>query len=112
MSANRHMIECIFEVGDLVFLRLQPYRQSSLKKSGAKKLKPRFYGPYRIMRRVGEVTYELEIPKGSKIMRSTYLASKRKWDNSLARQRSFPHWMRRDNWSWFWRKYWSFGSGN
>ena len=48
-------------------MRLQPYRQSSLKKSGAEKLKPRFYGPYRIMRRVGEVAYELELPKESKI---------------------------------------------
>jgi hypothetical protein len=49
ISADRHRIECNFEVGDLVFLILQPYRQSSLKKSGAEKLKPRFYGPYRIM---------------------------------------------------------------
>jgi hypothetical protein len=52
---------------DLVFLRLQPYRQSSLKRNEAKKLKPRFYGPYRIIRRVGEVAYELELPEGSKI---------------------------------------------
>jgi hypothetical protein len=50
----------------LVFLRLQPYRQLSLKKGGAEKLKPRFYGPYRIMHRVGEVAYELELPEGSK----------------------------------------------
>jgi hypothetical protein len=61
------MIECSFEVGDLVFLRLQPYRKSSLKESRAEKLKPRFYGPYRIMRRVGEVTYDLELPEGRKI---------------------------------------------
>jgi hypothetical protein len=59
MSADKHRIEHIFEVGGLVFLRLQPYRKSSLKKSGAEKLKPRFYGPYRIMRRVGKVAYEL-----------------------------------------------------
>jgi hypothetical protein len=51
----------------LVFLRLQPYRQSSLKKTGAEKIKPRFYGPYRIMHRVGEVAYELELPEGRKI---------------------------------------------
>jgi hypothetical protein len=48
-------------------LRLQPYKQSSLKKSWVEKLKPRFYGPYRIMRRVGEVAYELELPEGRKI---------------------------------------------
>jgi hypothetical protein len=67
MSVDKHRIERSFEVGDLVFLRLQPYRQSSLKKSGAEKLKPKFYGPYRIMRRVGEVSYELKLPEGSKI---------------------------------------------
>jgi hypothetical protein len=35
---DRHRVEHSFEVGDLVFLRLQPYQQSSLKKSGAVKL--------------------------------------------------------------------------
>jgi hypothetical protein len=50
-----------------VFLKLQPYRQSSLKKSGVEKLKPPFYGPYRVTRRVGEVAYELELPEGSRI---------------------------------------------
>jgi hypothetical protein len=30
MIADRHRIECNFEAGDLVFLRIQPYRQSSL----------------------------------------------------------------------------------
>ena len=56
-----------FEVGDLVYLRLQPYRQSSLKQKGAEKLKPHFYGPYRVIRRIGHVAYELELPQGSKI---------------------------------------------
>jgi hypothetical protein len=67
MYADRHRVERTFEVGDLVFLRLQPYRQSTMKISGAEKLKPRFYGPYRILKRVGEVAYELELPEGSKI---------------------------------------------
>ena len=64
MYADRHRVERSFEVGDLVYLRLQPYRQSLLKKKGAKKLKPHFY---RIIRKVGEVAYELELPQESKI---------------------------------------------
>jgi hypothetical protein len=51
----------------LVFLRLQPYRQSSLKKSSEKKLRHRFYGPYGLVQRVGEVAYDLELPEVSKI---------------------------------------------
>ena len=54
-------------MGDFVYLRLQLYRQSSLKKKGAEKLQPRFYGPYKIIQKVAEVAYELELPPESKI---------------------------------------------
>ena len=67
MYADWRRVECSFEVEDLVYLRLEPYVQSSLKQKGAEKLKPKFYGPYRVSRRIGEVAYELELPKGSKI---------------------------------------------
>ena len=67
LYADRHRIERSFEVGDLVYLRLQPYMQSSLKKKGAEKLKPHFYGPYKVVWKVGEVSYELELPEESKV---------------------------------------------
>ena len=67
LYTNRHRIERCFEVGDLVYLWLQPYRQSSLKMKGAEKLKPRFYGPYKVVRKVVEVAYEIELPEESKI---------------------------------------------
>jgi hypothetical protein len=38
-----------------------------LKTSGVEKLKPHFYGPYRVIKRVGEVEYKLELPEGSRI---------------------------------------------
>jgi hypothetical protein len=38
-----------------------------LKRSREEKLKPKFYGPYRVIKRIGEVAYELEMPEGSKI---------------------------------------------
>ena len=49
----------------MVYLRLRAYQQSTLKQKGAEKLKPRFYGPYRVIYRIGEVAYELELPTGS-----------------------------------------------
>ncbi|XP_057862502.1 uncharacterized protein LOC131070851 [Cryptomeria japonica] len=56
-----------FEVRDMVYLRLQPYRQSSLNKSGVENLKPRFYGPFRVTKKVGAVAYELEPPESSRV---------------------------------------------
>lgn len=51
----------------MLYLRLHPYKQPSLKRKGMEKLKPHFYGPYRIIKRVGEVAYELELLEESKI---------------------------------------------
>ena len=48
-------------------MRFQPYRQASIKRSGGEKLQPRFFGPYRVSKRIGAVAYELELPQGSKI---------------------------------------------
>lgn len=59
--------ELSFEVGSWVYVKLQPYRQSSV--SGAKfhKLFKRFYGPYRILEKMGPAAYKLDLPATSKI---------------------------------------------
>jgi hypothetical protein len=67
VQADKHRVDCTFEVGDLVYLRLQPYRQASIKRSGVEKLQPCFFGPYRVSRRIGVVAYELELPQDIKI---------------------------------------------
>lgn len=64
---DQHRIERSFEVGDIVYLHLQPFCQLSLKKRKVEKLQPRFFGPYKILRKIGEVAYELELPPGSRI---------------------------------------------
>ena len=66
--ASQHRVERHFQVNDLVYLRLQPYKQTTIKGKGSKKLKPRFYGPNKVTRKVGKVAYELEIPMGSKFI--------------------------------------------
>lgn len=67
LYADQHCVERVFEVGDMVYVQLQPYKQYTLKKSGAEKLKPWFYGPFRVIRRVGEVAYELKLLEDSKV---------------------------------------------
>jgi hypothetical protein len=45
--------KCQFAEGDQVFLRLQPYKQNSLKDDHFHTLVPKFYGPYTVLNRVG-----------------------------------------------------------
>ncbi|XP_059070744.1 uncharacterized protein LOC131860362 [Cryptomeria japonica] len=67
LYVDQQRVERSFEVGDMVYLRLQPFRQSSLKKSRAEKLKPHFYGPFRVTMKVGAVAYKWELPQNSKV---------------------------------------------
>ena len=44
----------------------------------SEKLKPRFYGPYKVVRKVGEMAYELELPKESKIHNVLHVSNLKK----------------------------------
>jgi hypothetical protein len=66
-QADQGRSERQFAEGDQGFLRLQPYKQNSLKADHCQKLAPKFYGPYTILKRVGHVTYQLTLPSHSKL---------------------------------------------
>lgn len=66
-QADKHRSERSFAVGDWVYLKLQPFVRQSVVTRANRKLAFRFYGPFQILARVGEVAYKLALPATSLI---------------------------------------------
>ena len=65
---NQHHSERSFDVDDWVFLRLQPYKQMSLKQAKKdNKLSPKYYGPYKVLQNNCTMAYKLEFPASSRV---------------------------------------------
>jgi len=56
-QANKQRISCVFQPGDRVLLKLQHYRQQTVQHRASTKLAPRFFGPFTVLRRVGQLAY-------------------------------------------------------
>lgn len=66
-AANKHRRNVEFDVGARVLLKLQLYRQHSVARPLSAKLARRFYGPFEILERIGQVAYRLKLPEGSRV---------------------------------------------
>jgi hypothetical protein len=51
-----------FQVGDLVLLKLQPYTQKTMVNQPYPKLAFKYFGPFKVILRIGVVAYKLELP--------------------------------------------------
>ena len=65
--ADQSRSEREFQVGESVLLKLQPYAQTSVVNRQYPKLAFKFFGPFKILQRIGAVAYKLELPESSAI---------------------------------------------
>ncbi|XP_077224218.1 uncharacterized protein LOC143857666 [Tasmannia lanceolata] len=67
LQTDKHCTDRQFNIGDFVYLRLQPYTQAFEAMRSATKLAPRYYGRFKALQRIGPVAYKLNLPAYAKI---------------------------------------------
>lgn len=65
--ADRNRSEHVFQVGEQVLLKLQPYVQKSVASHPCAKLAFKFFGPFSVTARIGPSAYKLDLPPDSRI---------------------------------------------
>ncbi|KAJ1295626.1 hypothetical protein BS78_01G237700 [Paspalum vaginatum] len=75
-QADKKRSERTFKVGDMVFLKLQPYIQSSVAARSNYKL---YLGPYPVLRQINPVAYEVQLHPVASTMFSMFPSSNRRW---------------------------------
>ncbi|XP_031108696.1 uncharacterized protein LOC116013188 [Ipomoea triloba] len=66
-QADKRRSERVLQVGDWVYLKVQPYRQVSVAVRANVKLTSKYYGPYQVTEKIGPVAYRLALPSDAQI---------------------------------------------
>jgi hypothetical protein len=65
-------------VGDLVYLKLQPFRFTAFNIHQHLKLTTRYYGPFKILEKIGPTAYKLQLPENVNIHPVFYVSQLKK----------------------------------
>ena len=68
----------------MVYLKIQPYRHTSLSIHRSLKLHSKFYGPFRVLEKIGKVAYKLLLPEGCQLHSVFHVSQLKKHIGSTA----------------------------
>ena len=67
MGCYNNRLPSKIKEGDWVYLKIRPHRQASMPTRLNPKLSARYYDPYRVVKKVGAVTFQLQLPGTARI---------------------------------------------
>lgn len=82
-QVDKHRSERSFASGEMVYIKLQPYVQSSVSYRTNQKLAFRFYGPFKVVQKIGTAAYKLELPPDSKIHPVLHVSQLKRYISTL-----------------------------
>ena len=82
--ADKKRSERTLEIRDMVYLKLQPYRHTTLSIHKCLKLHSKFYGPFRVIQKVGTVAYKLLLPDDCKLHDTFHVSQLKKHIGPMA----------------------------
>ena len=85
-NADVHRRHVEFQEGDYVLLKLPKSRHNTLKGSSNSKLAHRYYGPYLIVKRVGDLAYKLDLPSSTRIHNVFHVSNLKRFIGSLPQE--------------------------
>lgn len=89
--ADIHRSEREFDIGDWVYLRMQPFRNAPEGLRKQTKLSVKYFGPYQVTEKIGAVAYKLKLPNGSHLHPVFHVSQlKKKIKNKYSSQEQLP----------------------
>ncbi|GJX76508.1 reverse transcriptase [Tanacetum coccineum] len=79
-----------FELSDWVYLKLQPYRQLTVRQGRHYKLSSKFFGPFQVLAKIGKVAYKLKLPETARVHLVFHVSQLKPHYSDSASKCSFP----------------------